>query len=152
MVSQPRKPFPSKILCVHAGRETPSWKKEDNSMAHPFCHLELGSTDVTKAKTFYKDLFGWTITDMDMGGGVIYSTFKPDDAGPGGGMMTQPVPGAPSAWLPYVAVDDVRAATKQAAGLGAKVHVDVQEVPNMGWFSIISDPTGAALGLWQQKV
>lgn len=28
---------------------------------------------------------------------------------------------------------------------------DSQEVPNEGWFSIILDPTGAALGLWQQK-
>jgi predicted enzyme related to lactoylglutathione lyase len=26
---------------------------------------------------------------------------------------------------------------------------DTQEVPDMGWFSIIIDPTGAALGLWQ---
>jgi predicted enzyme related to lactoylglutathione lyase len=29
------------------------------------------------------------------------------------------------------------------------VMKDTQEVPNMGWFSIILDPTGAALGLWQ---
>ena len=26
---------------------------------------------------------------------------------------------------------------------------DVTEVKDMGWFSIIIDPTGAALGLWQ---
>jgi len=25
------------------------------------------------------------------------------------------------------------------------------EVPDMGWLSIIADPTGAALGLWQTK-
>ena len=25
------------------------------------------------------------------------------------------------------------------------------EVPDMGWLSIIEDPTGAALGLWQTK-
>jgi uncharacterized protein len=120
-------------------------------MAHPFCHLELGSTDVAKAKTFYASMFDWKISDMDMGGGVIYSTFKPEGTGPGGAMMTQPMPGAPSSWLPYVAVDDVKAATKKAKDLGAKVAVDVQEVPNMGWFSIISDPAGATLGLWQQK-
>ncbi len=27
---------------------------------------------------------------------------------------------------------------------------DVTEVPGMGWFSIILDPTGAALGLWKE--
>ena len=31
--------------------------------------------------------------------------------GTGGGMMTHPVAGAPSAWLPYVLVDDIAAAT-----------------------------------------
>jgi predicted enzyme related to lactoylglutathione lyase len=28
---------------------------------------------------------------------------------------------------------------------------EVTEVPGMGWFSIITDPTGAVLGLWQNK-
>jgi predicted enzyme related to lactoylglutathione lyase len=31
------------------------------------------------------------------------------------------------------------------------VVTDVTEIPGMGWFSIILDPTGAALGLWQSK-
>jgi hypothetical protein len=64
-------------------------------------------------------------------------------------MMQHPVPGAPSAWLPYVLVDDINVATKKAGSLGAKVMRDVTEVPQMGWFSIITDPTGAHLGLWQ---
>ena len=61
-------------------------------MANPFVHLELTTPDTTKAKEFYGKLFSWIFTDNDMGGGMIYSTFKPDD-GPGGGMMT--MPGAP---------------------------------------------------------
>jgi hypothetical protein len=28
----------------------------------------------------------------------------------------------------------------------------VTEVPGMGWFSIILDPTGAAIGLWKAKM
>jgi predicted enzyme related to lactoylglutathione lyase len=71
--------------------------------------------------------------------------------GTGGGMMKQPVPGAPSGWLAYALVDDVRVATAKAQSLGAKVMRDVTEVPNAGSFSIIIDPTGAALGLWQPK-
>jgi len=118
-------------------------------MANPFCHLELGSTDIAKAKTFYSSFFDWKLSDMDMGNGMIYTTFKPTDDSPGGGMMQQPMAGAPSAWLPYVLVDDVKAAAAKAKTLGAKVIVETQEVPNMGWFSIITDPTGAPLGLWQ---
>ena len=46
-------------------------------------------------------------------------------------------------------VDDVKASTAKAKSLGAQVMRDVTEVPGMGWFSIIADPTGAHLGLWQ---
>ena len=123
-------------------------------MAHPFCHLELASTDAAKSKAFYSSFFDWKLNDMDMGGGMTYTTFKPNadsPDSPGGGMMQHPVPGAPSSWLPYVLVDDVNAANAKAKSLGAKIMKDTQEVPNMGWFSIIIDPTGAALGLWQTK-
>ena len=118
-------------------------------MAHPFCHLELDTTDPAKAKAFYSALFDWKITDSDMGGGMVYSTFKPSDDSPGGGMMQHPMPGAPSSWLAYVLVDDINAANKKAVGLGAQLIVNTQEVPNLGWFSVITDPTGAHLGLWQ---
>ena len=117
-------------------------------MANPFCHLELATTDLAKAKAFYSGLFSWTLEDMDMGPGGTYTLIKPGE-GPGGGMMKHPIPGAPSSWLAYVLVDDVAAATKKAVSLGAKVAVDKQEVPNMGWFSVIIDPTGASLGLWE---
>jgi hypothetical protein len=32
-----------------------------------------------------------------------------------------------------------------------KSFKDSIEVPNMGWLTIIGDPTGAALGFWQPK-
>jgi uncharacterized protein len=118
-------------------------------MANPFCHVELASTDIAKAKTFYTTLFDWKTTDNDMGGSMIYTTFRPTDDSPGGGMMQHPMPGAPSAWLPYVLVDDVNAANKKVVSLGGKIIVDTQEVPKLGWFSVITDPAGAHLGLWQ---
>jgi hypothetical protein len=48
-------------------------------------------------------------------------------------------------------VDDVAAATKKAKSLGANVMKDVTEVMGMGQFSILIDPTGAAIALWQPK-
>ena len=91
-------------------------------------------------------MFGWTFTDNPMPVGV-YSMFKPD-AGPGGGMYT--MPGMPPGWLAYVGVDDIRAATEKAVSLGAKVNVGPQEVPGHGWMTILTDPSGAAIALWQQ--
>ena len=117
-------------------------------MSNPFVHLELSTSDVSKAKAFYSGLFGWEITDNDMGGGMIYSTFKPS-SGPGGGMFT--MPNAPTMWLPYVGVEDINAATEKAVSLGATVHKGPMEIPNVGWMSILVDPTGATIALFQPK-
>lgn len=116
-------------------------------MANPFVHVELNTTDVAKAKSFYGQLFDWTLEDLPMGD-MSYTMIKVGE-GTGGGMMRHPVPNAPSAWLPYVLVDDVEAATSKAKSLGATVMRDATEVMDAGRFSIIIDPTGAALGLWE---
>jgi len=119
-------------------------------MANPFVHIELVTTDPKKAKYFYGSLFDWKLEDMDMGGGMTYTMIKVGE-GTGGGMMQHPMPGAPSAWVPYVLVDDVAAATAKAKSLGATIIRDVSEVPDMGSFSILQDPTGGVMGLWQSK-
>jgi predicted enzyme related to lactoylglutathione lyase len=118
-------------------------------MGNPFVHIELMSTDVGKAKSFYGKLFDWQLEDMPMSE-VTYTMIKVGE-GTGGGLMKNPMPGAPSSWVPYVLVDDVRAATAKAKSLGATLMKDVSEVPGMGWFSIITDPTGAMLGLWETR-
>jgi len=66
--------------------------------------------------------------------------------------MQHPVPGAPSMWLSYVNVDDIKASTAKAKSLGATLIRDVTEIPNVGWFSIFTDPTGAMLALFQAKM
>ncbi len=115
-------------------------------MANPFCHVELNTTDVNKAKTFYTKLFDWKLEDVPGG----YTMIKVGE-GTGGGLMKNTIPGAPSFWLSYVLVDDIEAATKKAKSLGATVMKDVTEVMGAGWLSIIADPTGAHLGLWKPK-
>ncbi len=119
-------------------------------MANPFVHVELNTTDVNKAKSFYGSLFDWKLEDVPMGPGSSYTMIKVGE-GTAGGIMKHPVPGAPSAWLAYVLVDDVAAATKKAKSLGATVMKDVTEVMGMGTFSVLIDPTGAAIALWQPK-
>ena len=118
-------------------------------MSNAFVHVELNTTDVKAAKGFYGKLFSWTLEDVPMGN-EMYTMVKPG-SGTGGGMMKNPVPGAPSAWLAYVEVDDIKVSTAKAKELGATIVTDVTEVMGMGWLSILIDPTGAALGLWQTK-
>ena len=118
-------------------------------MANPFVHVELNSTNLPKAKAFYGKLFDWKTKDVPMPFGTY--TMIVVGKGTGGGMMKQLIPDASSAWLPYVAVKDIDAATKKAKKLRAKIMKDVTEVMGMGWLSIIVDPTGAMLGLWEPK-
>jgi hypothetical protein len=118
-------------------------------VSNAFVHVELNTTDLTNAKSFYGKLFDWTLEDVPIGD-LDYTMIKVGK-GTGGGMMKQLIPGAGSAWLPYVEVADIKASTKKAQSLGAKVMKDVSAVADMGWLSIIVDPTGALLGLWQTK-
>jgi len=118
-------------------------------MRNPFVHVELVSTNVAKVKSNYGKLFKWKLEDVDMGD-MIYTLIKAGD-GTGGGIMKNPVPGGHSMWIAYVKVGDVKAATRKAKSLGAKVKKDVTKVKGAGSLSIITDPTGAILGLWEPK-
>ena len=118
-------------------------------MANPFCHVELNTTDLDKSVKFYTHLFDWKLEPFSMGPDT-YHVIKVGE-GTGGGMMKHPVPGAPSTWLAYVLVGDIKTSTAKAKQLGAKVLQESVEVPNMGWFSIVTDPAGATFGMWQAK-
>ena len=118
-------------------------------MRNPFVHVELVTTDVAKAKSFYGKLFKWKLEDVDMGD-MIYTLIKAGE-GTGGGIMKNPMPDGHSTWIAYVKVGDVKEATKKAKSLGAKVKKDVTKVKGAGSLSIITDPTGAMLGLWEPK-
>ncbi|HZJ54396.1 MAG TPA: VOC family protein [Myxococcaceae bacterium] len=117
-------------------------------MANPFVHVELQTTDLKKARDFYSRLFDWKLEDTPMPGFGTYTMIGVGE-GTGGGMMAAQSPGAPSHWLAYVDVSDLASATRKAKDLGAQVVVDSMPVADMGKFSIIQDPTGAHLGLWQ---
>jgi uncharacterized protein len=121
-------------------------------MANPFVHVELNTPDPEKDKAFYSQLFQWQLEDMPnpVVSAGSYTMIKVGE-GTDGGIMKQ-VPGGPSGWLAYVYVDDIHAATQKAKLLGGQVIKDVTEVTGMGWFSIIRDPTGSVLGVWQPKM
>lgn len=119
-------------------------------MPNPFIHVELSTTHTPKAKAFYTKLFKWKLRDLPAPSGEPYTIIEVGK-GTGGAIMKQVCPDAPSAWMPYVQVDDIIAATKKAKKLGAKIVKDVTEVKGICRFSVILDPTGAAIGLVQPE-
>ena len=119
-------------------------------MANPFVHVELNTTDLEKAKAFYRQLFDWKLEDVQMGPTGTYTMIRPGK-GTGGGMLKHPVPGEPTSWLSYVEVGDVAASTQKAKALGGKIKLDVTDMHGAGWMSIIVDPTGGVIGLWKSR-
>jgi uncharacterized protein len=114
-------------------------------MASKFKFMEMQSGDVTRAKSFYTELFGWKAEDFPMPTGGSYTFLKSDGEGIGGIQKAE----GPSHWLPYIGVEDAAEATKRARSLGAKVEIDCREMPGMGTMSVFVDPNGARFALWQ---
>ena len=116
-------------------------------MANPFVHIELHASDTAAAKKFYGELLDWGMKDEDMGG-MTYTMISPGE-GTGGGMMKNQAPNTPSHWLAYVQVDDAAAAASKAEKLGGTIVQPKTDLPSGASFAVITDPTGAAVGLFQ---
>jgi hypothetical protein len=117
--------------------------------AGTFVWNELSSTDVEAAKKFYSELLGWRYKGGDVEG-FAYTEFIPaGEEKPVGGMfqMGEEFGGAASHWMSYVSVEDVDASARRAEELGGKVCVPPTDIPNVGRFCVINDPSGATLSL-----
>ena len=120
------------------------------TMAHEFCWIELATGGVDAARSFYADLFGWSFTEAESESGA-YSMFEPAAGGPGGGMMAKPSDDVPTAWMPYVAVDDLAASVARVEELGGEVRIGPTPVPGHGELAVIADPSGGTIGLWRSQ-
>jgi predicted enzyme related to lactoylglutathione lyase len=113
-----------------------------------FCWDELMTSDPVAAATFYAQIYGWSVTEQEMGAAGTYRVLKRGDVMTGG-IMKLPTPQAPTSWGAYVAVADVDATMKRAESLGAKLLVPPAVIPSMGRFAVFCDPAGAVLSVFQ---
>lgn len=114
--------------------------------AHPVVHLELHTSDRTRAGGFYSGLFGWHTERIEAGGGAYHSVELARDFG--GGIVECGTPRP--LWLPYVEVEEVEEATERATRLGASVLLAPREGP-AGWRSVVSSPVAGEVAFWQPK-
>jgi uncharacterized protein len=105
-----------------------------------------GRHTVQKARAFYGGLLGWMYRDVAMPS-ESYAFISVDGTTVGGIASTR---GSASSWLPYVGVADVGATTAKARALGGEIEIDRQAFLGLGTLSVIRDPTGARVGLWQE--
>jgi uncharacterized protein len=102
------------------------------------CWEELMSPDVPAAAAFYNKIFGWEAAPAPDGS---YTEWKL--AGRSiGGAMKPPMPGMPSVWGIYFAVDDTDQIIESATAKGATLVMGPTDIP-AGRFAVMADPTGA---------
>jgi predicted enzyme related to lactoylglutathione lyase len=114
-----------------------------NGLTNPIGYTELHTNDPARARSFYERLFSWKAEEEQTPMGP-YTMFQGLLAG-----LTEPRDGVPVGWLPYVNVANVAESTKRARELGASVLRDCIVIPE-GTFSVVRDPTGGVLGLYQK--
>ncbi len=114
-----------------------------------FCWNELMTSDIDAAKTVYADIFGWELKDVDMGEMGMYTLFQIGDKEGAGGMNMPPGVEAPPHWLSYIYANDIDERTTKVESLGGAIHMPPTDIPNVGRFSVVADPTGAVFALYR---
>lgn len=141
------------IIQDPGGASLALWQPKNDIGAHfknvpgTLCWNELATNDTEKAKTFFKELFGWDSHTEDMIN-LTYTAFLIGET-PVAGMyqITEEMGSFPSHWIPYFAVEDCDLTCTQARKLGATILQPPQDIPRTGRFAVIQDHQGAAFAI-----
>lgn len=114
---------------------------------------DLTVPDATEVSAFYSAVVGWKAVSLDMGG---YNDFCMNTL-PGGktvagvcharGMNAD----LPPQWLIYITVADLNASLRQCRKLGGKVLRKTRSLGESGRYSVIQDPAGAFVALFEPQ-
>ncbi|GIJ43971.1 hypothetical protein Val02_08570 [Virgisporangium aliadipatigenens] len=111
-------------------------------MGAPFVWFDLTADDGGKVGDFYRDLFGWQVGP----GAGDYTAWLTHGQQPWAGVSAGgPVPAG--RWVPYVVVEDLDAATKQAVALGGRV-VRSRTTGPAGTSVVVADPGDGHVALF----
>jgi predicted enzyme related to lactoylglutathione lyase len=117
-------------------------------------HFEIPFDDGDRARSFYKEAFGWQVQEMPEMSYTMVTTGPSGDRGPtepgfvNGGMLSRADAAAPG---PVVVVDveSIDVALERVGGLGGSVVLGKQPVGDMGFAAYVRDPEGNVVGLWE---
>lgn len=113
-----------------------------------FVWNELASTDPHAARRFYAELLGWTYEEFPLPEGPYWVARQGEDLVGGiGGVETSAIGSRQSHWFAFIEVDDLDRRVAAAAAVGATVLRAPHDVPGVDRVAVVSDPTGAPIGL-----
>lgn len=117
------------------------------------CWKELSTQDLAKSKDFYADLLGWEFSqnpaipmeypEIQVGGTSVGGMMQMTDEWKNAETGELP----PSHWMTYVSVSDCDATAEKIKELGGGVCVPPTDIPPVGRFSVVNDPSGATFSI-----
>jgi hypothetical protein len=116
-----------------------------------FCWLDLAATDAESAKSFYRNLFGWTSHEQLANGGS-FTRLRLCDHDVGSVYQLRETlldNGMTSHWTPYVRVNDIERAVERARLLGGTIVVAPFVVSGVARIALTLDSVGAIIGMWE---
>jgi uncharacterized protein len=123
-----------------------------------FCWTEIISNDLAACKNFYTNVFGWEFNQSTaIGEDFEYLEYNNPNSYPMGGLfkMTPEMCGVeeipPPHFMNYIYVNNVDELANKAADLGGKIVSPPADIPNVGRFAMIQDPTGAMFAILTLK-
>jgi len=127
-------------------------------MDHTIVHFEIPANNAEKLKKFYSGVFGWKIEkgSEDMSGSMEYwligtvpvdEQMTPVRPGVNGGMYKRTSPEMKS--VNYFSVENADEYIEKIKKLCGKIVVPKQEVPQVGWTDIATDPEGNQFAILQ---
>lgn len=111
---------------------------------------ELMTPDVEGAKTFYGAALGWTFDQVKMGLSTYWLAKLEGRPVAGIVDMGRAPSGTLPHWFSYVLVDDIEARVAGIEAAGGKVQRAPFFVGGIGRIAVVSDKSGADLGLLQR--
>ena len=109
--------------------------------------VDLGTSDIDGATSFYNRLFGWDFRSAGPESGG-YGFFQLAGKTAAGGMQTSPEQGPPS-WNVFFQTPDADATAKAVAQSGGSVLMAPDDVMKEGRLAVFSDKAGVSFGVWQ---
>ncbi|MBH0122817.1 VOC family protein [Rhodococcus sp. CX] len=122
-------------------------------MSGKVVHFEIPFDDGDRARSFYREAFGWQINEMPEMDYTIVVTGPTDETGMssepgyiGGGMMQRGEAAAP---VVTIDVDNIDQALEKIESLGGKTVSPRTPVGTMGFAAYFKDSEGNLMGLWE---
>jgi predicted enzyme related to lactoylglutathione lyase len=120
-------------------------------------HFEITFDDHERAKGFYSAVFDWDLTDVPMGGDMVYTTattvpiddnMMPTEPGAINGGFTSKGAETPSPVI-TIGVDSIDDTLKKVEAEGGSTVTPRTPIPGMGAFAYFKDSEGNTMGLFE---